>query len=254
MARELQRDGRVRFVGFSTHAPTRDIVAAINTGEFDYVNLHWYFVNDLTWPAVLAAERQDMGVFIISPSDKGGILYRPPAKLAALCQPLSPMQFNDLYCLARPQVHTLSIGAARPSDFEEHVAALAHYDSIPETIGPIEARIRAEMARCLGDDWVHRWAQNLPDYDAIPGEVNVQEILRFWNYASSLDMEEWGRSRYNLLGNGGHWMPGQNAGNFDEAALAPVLAGNPFADRIPDVLRQAHAALHGEPKQRQSES
>ena len=95
----------------------RLITRAIATGEFDYVNLHWYFVNDLNWAAVQEAARRDMGVFIISPNDKGGKLYEPPPKLAQLCQPLSPMAFNDLYCLARPEVHTLSIGAARPGGF-----------------------------------------------------------------------------------------------------------------------------------------
>src|SRR5436189_281691 len=80
-ARRLQKEGRVRFIGFSTHAPCRVIVQAIESGEFDYVNLHWYFVNPLNWPAVEAAACQDMGVFIISPSDKGGKLYNPPAKL-----------------------------------------------------------------------------------------------------------------------------------------------------------------------------
>src|SRR5208337_4529936 len=32
VARRLQRDGRVRFVGFSTHATTEVILAAVNTG------------------------------------------------------------------------------------------------------------------------------------------------------------------------------------------------------------------------------
>jgi uncharacterized protein len=123
-ARQLQCEGRVKFVGFSTHAPVAAIRFAINTCEFDYVNLHWYFVNDFNWPAVLDAERRDMGVFIISPNDKGGKLYDPPAKLSRLCAPLSPMIFNDLYCLLRPQVHTLSIGAARPTDFDEHIRAV----------------------------------------------------------------------------------------------------------------------------------
>ncbi len=82
------------------------------------------------WPALEEAARRDMGVFIISPNDKGGKLYTPPKKLVDLCAPLTPMQFNDLYCLARPHVHTLSIGAARPTDFDEHLAALAHYDRI----------------------------------------------------------------------------------------------------------------------------
>ena len=113
-ARQLQKSGRVRFVGFSTHATTDMILEAVNSGEFDYVNVHWYFVNDLNWPAIEAARARDMGVFIISPNDKGGKLYEAPKKMIELCAPLTPMQFNDLYCLARPQVHTLSCGASRP--------------------------------------------------------------------------------------------------------------------------------------------
>ena len=101
-ARQLQREGRCRFVGFTTHATCDLIVRAIESDGFDYVNLHWYFVNDFNWPAVEAAAKRDMGVFIISPSDKGGMLYQPPPKLVELCRPLSPIAFNDLYCLVAP--------------------------------------------------------------------------------------------------------------------------------------------------------
>ena len=44
--------------------------------------------------AVQAARRKDMGVFIISPNDKGGKLYDPPPRLVKLCAPLSPMSRN----------------------------------------------------------------------------------------------------------------------------------------------------------------
>ncbi|MGB7767884.1 MAG: aldo/keto reductase, partial [Verrucomicrobiia bacterium] len=98
-ARQLQKDGRARFIGFSTHATTDVILEAVNSGGFDYLNVHWYFVNDLNRAAVAAAQRLDMGVFIISPNDKGGKLYEPSKKLVELCAPLTPMQFNDLYCL-----------------------------------------------------------------------------------------------------------------------------------------------------------
>jgi predicted aldo/keto reductase-like oxidoreductase len=253
VARKLQKDGRVRFVGFSTHAPCSVIVSAIESGEFDYVNLHWYFVNHLNWLAVEAANRQDMGVFIISPSDKGGMLYKPSELLADLCQPLTPMQFNDLYCLARPEVHTLSIGAARPTDFDEHVACLEHYDRIAETIKPVENRIRGAMERCVGADWLNRWSEGVPEYDQVPGEINVLEILRLWTYARSLHLETWARMRYNLLGHANHWFPGANASTVDDQALAPALAHSPFADRIPNILREAHILLFGEPQKRQSE-
>src|SRR5688572_13805125 len=51
-ARKLQREGFARFVGFSTHATTDIILEAVRSDQFDYVNLHWYFVNDLNWPAI----------------------------------------------------------------------------------------------------------------------------------------------------------------------------------------------------------
>ena len=176
-ARQLQKDGRVRFIGFSTHATTDLILDAVNTGEFDYCNVHWYFVNDLNWPAIEAAHRHDMGVFIISPNDKGGKLYEPPQKLAGLCAPLTPMEFNDLYCLARKEVHTLSCGASKPGDFDEHVRALRFYDQIPETIAPVEQRLRAEMERVLGADWCGRWFEGLPNYVDVPGERTVPQRI-----------------------------------------------------------------------------
>ncbi len=253
-ARRFQKEGRVRFIGFSTHGPQSAITAACNTGEFDYFNVHWYYVNNLNWPSIEAAIKNDMGVFLISPTDKGGRLQNPPAKMTELCEPLSPMQFNDLYCLSHPQVHTLSIGADKPSDFDEHVSSLAHYDDIRETIAPIEARLTQEMDRVLGSDWRARWFEGVPEAHDIPGDINVLEILRLYNYAKSFDLTEWARGRYNMLSSGDHWVPGFKAEDLDNRVLESSLKNSPFAAKIPQILREAHEMLNGEEKKRLSES
>ncbi|WP_437732446.1 aldo/keto reductase [Sorangium sp. So ce1335] len=247
-ALELKRQGRVRAVGFSTHASTRVILAMVQDGRFDYVNLHWYYVNQLNWPAIEAAAERDMGVFIISPTDKGGRLYEPSDKLVRLCAPLSPIVFNDLFCLARPEIHTISVGAARPSDFDEHMKVLPLLEgqgAAQAALGPILRGLDEELARVLGRAWVDTWHVGLPEWEAAPGQINVREILRLYNLARAFDMTAYGKQRYNLLGNGDHWFPGNRAERARELDLAQALAGAPQRHRIPEVLAEAHALLAG---------
>ena len=256
IARRFQREGRVKHIGFSTHGPS-DVITEVNaTGEFDYVNVHYYYVNGFNWPAIEEATRQDMGVFIISPTDKGGRLQSPSDKMRELCAPLSPMQFNDLWCLSHPQIHTLSIGAARPSDLDEHVNSLEHYGDITRVVTPVQARLEHEVAQNFGEDWARGWSQSLPHHHEMPEDFNVREALRLLTYGKSFDLLEWARGRYNLM-KGEHWVPGTHAGALDVpekwAAVAEALRGHPLADQIPSRLREAHELLAGEEVKRLSQ-
>jgi predicted aldo/keto reductase-like oxidoreductase len=252
---QLKQEGRIRHIGFSTHGPADIVVKAINTGCFESVNLHWYFVYDpINRAPVEAAANLDMGILIISPVDKGGMLYQPPPKLIDACRPLSPMAFNDLYCLRNPAIHTLSIGAARPSDFVEHAVAVQTLEERLPTIGRIEAQLFQILEKELGADWTHHWHEGLPRQVDTPGGINIPEILRLWTFAKGLDMVDFGKMRYNMLGNADHWFPGQKATNIDDELLKPFLANSPFASEIPNILREAHALLNAEDQKRLSES
>ena len=251
-ARQIQKEGRARFIGFSTHADCDTICETIETGGFDYVNLHWYWVNRSNSRAIDAAGRQDMGVFIISPNDKGGKLYEPPEKLSRLCDPLTPIAFNNLFCLRRPDIHTLSVGAARPSDFDEHLRSLAFLPDADRLVAEIETRLAAEMENVLGADWCRNWETGIPKWENCPGEINIWEILRLWNFATSLDMVAFGKMRYNLLGQAGHWFPGKNAAEIPD--LSAALESSPFREKIPGILRKAHRLLFDKPVERLSKS
>lgn len=254
VAKQLQSEGKIKFIGFSTHGPTDIILQAINSNQFDYVNLHWYYINRQNWAAIEAANKLDMGVFIISPSNKGGLLYQPSERLVDLCAPLSPMVFNDLFCLSHPQVHTLSIGAAKSTDFDEHLKTLELLDNAAEILPPIISRLESEAINILGEDWVKTWEINLPTWEETPGEVNMQVILWLLNLALAYDMIDYGKMRYNLLGQADHWFPGNRADRLDELDLRECLINSPQAEKIPQMLAKAQDILGSAEIKRLSQS
>jgi uncharacterized protein len=243
-------EGRVRYVGFSTHGSCDLILEMIRLGVFDYVNLHWYYIFQDNWPAVEEARRRDMGVYIISPNDKGGLLYRPSKKLIRLTAPYHPMVFNDLFCLARQKVHSLSCGVTKPSDFDLHLQSADLANHAAELAAPVARRLDAEMERVLGKDWAGSWHVGLPEWDQTPNEINIPWILRLRNLALALDMVEFGKMRYNLLGNGGHWFPGRRADTVKDVDLTQCLSKSPHAARIPTLLAETDALLGGEQRKR----
>jgi predicted aldo/keto reductase-like oxidoreductase len=68
------------------------------------------------------------------------------------------------------------------------------------------------------------------------------------------DLEGYARARYGLMGQGGHWFPGRNADLLDhqvsEAELRAALAGSPWVDHIPGILRSLRDRLGGQPVNR----
>lgn len=232
----LREQGVIGALGFSTHAPLEIILRAIDTDLFSFVNLHYYYFFQRNAPAVQRAAEKDMGVFIISPNDKGGQLFDPPRVLREITAPLSPLQWNARFCLGSPHVHTLSFGMTAPAHFQEMLGVLpapspldAHAAAVKQTLDArlaLDPHSRYEGYELAGDR----------------SGIIIPEVLRLRRLWKCYDMLGYGRYRYNFLKNPDHWYPGAYA---SEENLAKVER-----ERLPrdvDVLallRETHAALY----------
>jgi len=258
VAKRWRDQGRIGAIGFSSHAPLPVLLAAIESDQFDFVNLHWYYILQRNSPAIAAAAAHDMGVFVISPTDKGGHLHSPSGRLTALCAPLHPIVFNDLFCLSAPGIHTISVGAARPGDLTLHLEAVAQLDQATGLLAPILERLAGAQCEALGERWLASWDQGLPSWETTPGQINLPALLWLHTLLEAFDLEGFCRARYGLLGHGGHWFPGANADGLDttvsEAELGAVLGDSPWAGEIPGILRRLRQRLGGQSVRRLQQS
>ncbi len=254
VVKKWQKNEKIGFIGFSTHAETSLILKAIESNAFDYVNLHWYFIRQVNEPALDAANRFDLGVFIISPTDKGGHLHTPSIKLSTLCKPLHPIVFNDLFCLRDDRVHTISVGLSRIEDLDLHLKAVSLLDNADNLVTDIQRKLEAEADLTLGHDWLSSWHIGLPNCYETPGNINLPVLLWLHNLIQAWDMQDYAKARYSLLGKAGHWFPGNNADKFDkevsEIEIRNVLSNSPWVDSIPDILRKLKRRIGGQERRR----
>jgi predicted aldo/keto reductase-like oxidoreductase len=234
---EAQKAGLIRHIGFSTHAPLEVLIATINTDLFSSVNLHYYYFNQRNAPAIQLAHSKDMGVFIISPTDKGGMLYNPPPRLVELCQPFTPIYINDRFLLADPRIHTLSLGASNPEEFDAHRPAWECAGPLSEEEIAVLQRLNEQFAT-LGSDRCYQCWQCLP----CPENINIPEVLRLRNLAVAFDMVEFAKYRYNMFEQAGHWFPGVRANKCTDCG--DCLPRCPSGLDIPRLLRDAHHRLN----------
>ncbi len=232
---EYKRQRVIGSIGFSTHGPLDVICRAILSDRFDFVNLHYYYFWQRNFAAIQLAQSLDLGVFIISPNDKGGHLFNPPETLRQLTAPLTPIQWGARFCLRLPSVHTLSFGMTEDAHFDE-------MEGIFPTSIPLSARdlkIQSRLDERLQID-------PLSAYDGLelsgdPSGINIPEVLRFRRMLKCYDMVDFGKYRYNMFQEKGHWFPGAfaSAENVERIDLSKVPPGIP----LKEMLLETHEAL-----------
>jgi predicted aldo/keto reductase-like oxidoreductase len=237
-------DGRIRQVGFSSHGPLTVIQGAIATGQFAFVNLHYNLFFRRNEPAIAQAHARDMGVFIISPADKGGLLFTPPQTLQEQCAPLSPLHLNYRFLLSDRRITTLSLGAATPAELDLPLAIADQDGPLTATEQAILQRLDIATDQALGRDRCRQCYACLP----CPEAIHIPEVLRLRNLALAHDMTAYGEYRYRMFENAGHWFPGRKAIACTDCG--DCLPRCPEQLDIPTLLRDAHQRLNGPERRR----
>jgi len=232
---KMKHEGIIGHVGFSTHAPLDVIIRAIETDLFEFVNLHYYYFFQRNKGAIDLAESKDMGVFIISPNDKGGQLFNPPPKLQELTKPASPLEWNARFCLSNPAVHTLSFGMP----FTESSDQLEGIFPISVPLSPSDTEIKSALDNQLLLDEYAGFEGYCMAND--PSNINIPEVLRLRKMLKCYGMESFGKYRYNMFKEDDHWVRGAFP---TEQKLARIdMSKCPEGVPLKDLLRETHAAL-----------
>ena len=231
----LREEGLIRHVGFSTHGSLEIILQALNTNLFSFVNLHYYYFFQRNILALQLARKKDIGVFIISPNEKGGLLWKPSKKVEETCHPLTAIEFNGRFCLSHPEITTLSMGIHEPEHFAQNLSILNEADYASPGMLDIQAKMDISLSKI--SSLCTLCGECLP----CPEEINIPEVLRFHNLLEAYNMKDYGEFRYNMFEGEGHWFPGNFASKCTECG--DCLPRCPEKLEIPKLLKKTHKKL-----------
>jgi len=260
-ALKWKEEGRIKHIGFSTHGSSEVIMRLIDSNKFDYVNLHYHFFGSYhaegtpdtkgghgNLACVKKALELDMGVFNISPVDKGGQLFRPSSTIARLVGPkMSPITFASLHAWETAKMHTVSVGFARPEDLDEILEAAEFFTKNKEMkvlLKAAESRLLSHAKEKLGTVWAEKSLLNIPTFfDEVSGGIGIGHIIWCHNMLNAYGMYDTAKARYTSLETSNKW---NNKKSFAENVKV-MGGGNPGFGYIPSIDLKSALQNHCDP-------
>lgn len=196
---KLKDEGVIKHVGFSTHGMRDILLKTVATDLFEFANIHYYYFNQRHRLVVDEIMKKDMGLFIISPNDKGGQLFNAPQKIKDIVSPFTPIQWNANFCLSFPEVHTLSFGMTEASHVEEMKGVFKAIENKKNKVLEIKKKM---------DEQVPEPYRSFDYYmfDNDPSKINVGNFFRMWLMWKFYDMESYAAYRYNMYSPNNHFI------------------------------------------------
>ena len=241
---EAKKQGIIKHIGFSTHGDLELIKATIKTNQFEFINLHYYYFWQRNGTILDLAQQDDLGVFIISPVDKGGQLHQPSSQLTTLCEPFTPLYLNYRFLLSDRRISTLSLGASNPDELTIPLSVADNDEKLNSLEMAALDRINSRLRDTLKTEQCSQCYQCLP----CPENINIPEILRLRNLGVGLDMSEYASYRYQMLENAGHWFWGKKGDKCTNCG--ECLPKCPENLNIPKLLEDSHNRYNASSRRR----
>ncbi len=174
-ARSARKEGIIKHIGITTHAPNAAVKNMITSGLFESITLYHNLFKQEYAEEIKLAREKNMGVVIMGPLN-GGILGDKGEKFNFLQRGKAKSNAVGAlrWLIGNPDISTAIVGIDTPEHAEEVVLAGDMYEDIKNTNDVELLSKEAEKFRNVSKDGCCTWCQYCKE---CPAELNIWEIM-----------------------------------------------------------------------------
>ena len=223
---QLKQEGKVRFMGFSTHTPNLEAVAnaAIDSGRFDVMMLAYHHGMWPQIPEIMSRARSEQDMGVVAMKTLKGAKHRGLLDFAPYAD--TYVQAALRWSLANEDVSCAVISFFEPQHVDEYIAASG------KPLTPDQLAVLEEYDRQIAGSYCGPHCGAC--LSACPEELAIHDILRHRMYFEDYGWEKEGIRLYGQL---------ERKASACASCSAPCMGSCPVGIDIPDRLTGAHELL-----------